>query len=91
MPYCPNCGTEVGGAKFCPNCGTEQGKSEFGRPSGSPEFRRSSSDPQPVYVSTRHQYDSTICLLLCCCVTPIGAIIYYMLSEHPDQQYDSRY
>ena len=22
MPFCPNCGTDVSGAKFCSNCGT---------------------------------------------------------------------
>lgn len=38
MPYCTNCGTEVGGGdSHCPNCGEEVGqrsKSRFGRVSG---------------------------------------------------------
>ena len=82
MPYCPNCGSEVGDARFCPSCGAAQGTADMRRPSGA---------PQQVYVSTRHQYDSTICLLLCCCLSPIAAIIYYMLAEHPEDQYRSQY
>ena len=72
MAYCPNCGTEVGGAKFCPNCGATQGGGYAGRPGA----------PQQVYVSTRHQYDETICLILCCCLSPVAAVLYYLLTEH---------
>ncbi|NHJ01497.1 MAG: zinc ribbon domain-containing protein [Candidatus Heimdallarchaeota archaeon] len=82
MSYCPNCGTEVGGAKFCPNCGAAQGSFEGSGPRGA------TREPQHVYVSTRHQYDDGICLLLCCCLSPVAAIIYYLLAEHPDQRYD---
>ncbi len=78
MPYCPNCGSEVGNARFCANCGAEQGTVVSQRP----------GEPQRVYVSTRHQYDDGICLLLCCCLSPVAAIIYYLLAEHPDQRSD---
>ncbi|MFX0118192.1 MAG: hypothetical protein ACFE9A_02290 [Candidatus Hodarchaeota archaeon] len=72
----------MGDARYCPNCGAAQGGVEPSRP-GVP--------PQQVYVSTRHQYDSGICLILCCCLSPVAALIYYMLTEHPEQQYQTRY
>jgi hypothetical protein len=81
MPYCPSCGSEVGFAKFCPNCGARQGDIESGGP----------QKAERVYVSTGHQYDETICLILCCCLSPIAALIYYLLTEHPSQQYRSNY
>ena len=81
MPYCPQCGAEVGFAKFCPNCGARQGDIDS----------RDSQRAERVYVSTGHQYDETICLILCCCLSPIAALIYYLLTEHPSQQYRSNY
>ncbi len=81
MAFCPNCGSETGGAKFCPNCGATQGGADAGRPGA----------PQQVYVSTRHQYDGGICLLLCCCLSPVAALIYYMLAEHPQDEYKTQY
>ena len=74
MPYCPKCGTETGEARFCPNCGATQGGADTGRPSTPP--------PQQVYSSGKPLFNELICLFLCCCVTPIGAVIYYVLTEH---------
>ena len=81
MPYCPNCGSEVGGATYCPNCGATQGGASS----------KSTGAPQQVYVSTRHQYDDGICLLLCCCLSPVAALLYYLLTEHPGQQHKNQY
>ena len=81
MPYCPQCGSEVEYQKFCPNCGASQGDIDSVRPQRA----------ERVYVSTGHQYDATICLVLCCCLSPVASLIYYLLTEHPDQQYRSNY
>jgi hypothetical protein len=29
--------------------------------------------------------------VLCCCVTPIAALLYYLLTEHPEKYPDQRY
>ena len=83
MPFCPNCGSEVGTSRFCPSCGAEQGtgaqKATYGG-SGSPP-------PQTVRVTSGLQYDEMICLVLCCCLSPVAALIYYLLTEHPQQEY----
>ncbi len=83
MPYCPKCGTEAGEAKFCPNCGATQGGADAGRPGAPPTYQAQGSG--------KPKYDSTICLLLCCCVTPVGAVIYYVLTDHPEEQYKTQY
>ncbi|MHA2365707.1 MAG: zinc-ribbon domain-containing protein [Candidatus Hodarchaeales archaeon] len=82
MPFCPNCGTETGDAQFCPSCGTPQGPKAG--PPGQPPY------PQPVRVTSGHQYDSAICLVLCCCLSPVAALIYYLLTEHPPDTYQSQ-
>ena len=84
MPFCPNCGTEVGEAKFCPSCGASQGPKGTGQ--GSPGSTYS-PQPQVVRVTSGHQYDDGICLLLCCCLSPVAALIYYLLTDHPNQTY----
>jgi hypothetical protein len=82
MPFCPNCGSDVGMSKFCPNCGAEQGF-------GSPKAYNSSNSPPPqtVRVTSGLKYDDGICLLICCCLSPVGALIYYLLTEHPEKEY----
>jgi hypothetical protein len=29
--------------------------------------------------------------VLCCCVTPIAALLYYLLTEHPEKYPDQSY
>ena len=90
MPFCPKCGKDVGNNMFCPECGAKQGvkNDPYGsKPSyQSPENDRQQSPPyyQPARRSSGIVYDDMICLILCCCVTPIGAILYYLLTEHPE-------
>ena len=78
MPFCPKCGFDVGSANFCFNCGTQQGSGKQPSSGGSPH-------PQTVKVTPSHQYDSGICLLLCCCLSPLAALIYYLLTDHPEK------
>ena len=86
MAFCPNCGNELSeNEKFCPNCGTPQG----GRVPPTPYQQTPRQQPyqpqQTVRVTTGHQYDETICLVLCCCLSPVAALIYYLLTDHPNQ------
>ena len=82
MPYCPNCGYDVGDSLFCPNCGAKQGeKAGPQKPSYSPP----PTGYQPARRGSGVEYNDLVCLLLCCCVTPVGAIIYYLLTEHPEK------
>lgn len=81
MPFCPNCGAEVGTARFCPSCGAEQGTAAPKAYAGG----SSSPPPQNVRVSTGVKYDEMICVLLCCCLSPIAALLYYLLTEHPEK------
>ena len=97
MPYCPKCGNDVGNGMFCSNCGAKQGERReqyssepFDQPS---EYDRQQRPPhyQPVRRSSGIVYDETICLVLCCCVTPIAALLYYLLTDHPEKYPDQRY
>ncbi|MHA1974533.1 MAG: hypothetical protein ACTSW1_16155 [Candidatus Hodarchaeales archaeon] len=81
MPYCPNCGQEVGNAIYCPNCGARQGEKQDAFSRGpSPQV------PPPAYRRTGSgvEYNDGLCLILCCCLSPIAALIYYLLTEHPE-------
>ena len=82
MPFCPSCGAEVGNARFCPSCGAEQGSTGFSQQGGQQRY----PPQQTVRVTSGHQYDSGICVILCCCLSPVAALIYYLLTDHPDQQ-----
>ena len=86
MAFCPNSGTELSETeKFCSNCGAPQG-SQQPPPAYQQEPQRQPYQPQQtVRVTTGHQYDGGICLLLCCCLSPVAALIYYLLTDHPDQ------
>ena len=97
MPFCPKCGNDVGDSIFCPNCGAKQGDRNDPYDS-EPSYRSSEYNklpPQPQYQPNRRGsgivYDETICLVLCCCVTPIAALLYYLLTEHPENYSDQRY
>ncbi|MCK4847807.1 MAG: hypothetical protein KAT16_02155 [Candidatus Heimdallarchaeota archaeon] len=97
MPFCPKCGADVGNNMFCPNCGSKQGDkrdSIDSEPSyRSPDYDRQKQQPhyQPTRRGSGPRYDETICLILCCCVTPIAALLYYLLTEHPEKYSDQRY
>ena len=89
MPFCPNCGNEVGNERFCQKCGAEQGTSRAGS-----DFSQTGPPrppPQSVRVTSGIQYDGTICVILCCCLSPVAALIYYLLTEHPPQDYAPEY
>jgi len=88
MPYCPNCGHDVGNAVFCPNCGAKQGERVS---SQDPSYSPSPPGYQPVRRGSGVEYNEMICLVLCCCVTPIAAIIYYLLTEHPEKYPQNQY
>jgi hypothetical protein len=95
MPFCPKCGNDVGNSLFCPECGAKQGerKDQFSSdPYGSPRYEKQPPPPhyQPARLGSGIIYDETICLVLCCCVTPIAALLYYLLTEHPDNYSDQR-
>ena len=91
--FCPNCGTEVGNSRFCPSCGMEQGSPAPKAYQGD-NIQYSQQPPnqqQPYYpprTGSGVQYDAGICVLICCCLSPIAAIIYYVLTEHPENQYN---
>jgi hypothetical protein len=77
LKYCPICGSEVEpGARFCPNCGASQVPVTRG-PITQP--------PQAARITTGHQYDEAICFMICCCLSPLAALIYYRLTEHPEK------
>ena len=67
---------------YCPNCGSETEEAKYCPNCGA---------PQQVYVSTRHQYDEIVCLLLCCFLTPIASLIYLLLTKHPGDQYVNQF
>lgn len=90
MPFCPNCGTDTGNSRFCPSCGMEQGtpstkayQSNYNQPNQQPPY-------QPVRTAGGVKYDSGICVLICCCLSPVAAVIYYVLTEHPENQYNQQ-
>ncbi|MHA1945311.1 MAG: hypothetical protein ACXAC6_04070 [Candidatus Hodarchaeales archaeon] len=97
MPFCPNCGNDVGNSMFCPNCGAKQGERrdqyspESSHPSSGYDRQQPPSHYQPVRRGSGIAYDETICLVLCCCVTPIAALLYYLLTEHPEKYPDQSY
>jgi uncharacterized membrane protein YvbJ len=96
MPFCPKCGKDVGNNMFCPECGAKQGVRNdpySSKPSyQSPENDRQQSPYfQPARRSSGIVYDEMICLIICCCVTPIGAILYYLLTEHQENYQDQRH
>ena len=74
MPFCPDCGTDIGAANFCPNCGAPQGTSK-------------TQSPQIVRVGSGIKYDDFICIILCCCLSPIAAVLYYLLTDHDPEPY----
>lgn len=88
MPFCPNCGSEIGNAQFCPNCGMEQGD-VVKTSSPGPQSNYGGGPPpnyQPVSRSGT-KYDETICLVLCCCLSPLVALVYYLLTDHTPDYY----
>jgi uncharacterized membrane protein YvbJ len=66
MPYCPKCGKETGNAKFCPECGAPQGTAE-----AAPQYATRRKEP----------YNSWIGAIICCCLTPVPAFVYYYITE----------
>jgi hypothetical protein len=85
MRYCPYCGSEAKDSDlFCENCGKKLGTE--GRARDAPPQQQAGyaphQQPQPYRASSGVQYDSLICLLICCCLTPVGAVIYYLLADH---------
>ena len=97
MPFCPNCGNDVGNGMFCPNCGAKQGERrepygpESSHPSSGYLRQQTLPDYPPVRRASGILYDETICCVLCCCVTPIAGLLYYLLTEHPEKYPDKRY
>lgn len=77
MIFCPKCGTDIGSANFCPNCGASQGSSTHPQP----------PQPQVIRHTTGRKYDDAICLILCCCLGPVAAVIYYLLTDHEPETY----
>jgi len=69
MPYCPKCGKETGNENFCPECGAPQGAKRVA----------------PTYSEKRKEpYNAWIGAVLCCCLSPIVAFVYYYITE-PDE------
>ena len=86
MAFCPNCGNELSETeKFCPNCGTPQGGQQRPPVYQQPPPQSGYYGPQTVRVTSGHEYSDGICLLLCCCLSPVAALIYYLLTDHPGQ------
>ena len=66
MPYCPKCGKETGNENFCPGCGAPQGTKKAA----------------PTYSAKRKEpYNSWIGAIICCCLTPVPAFVYYYITE----------
>jgi len=66
MPYCPKCGKETGNENFCPGCGAPQGTKKA----------------VPTYSAKRKEpYNSWIGAVICCCLTPVPAFVYYYITE----------
>ena len=66
MTFCPNCGKETGNEKFCPECGAPQGTMR-----AAPEYSAKKKEPYNVWIGA----------ILCCCLGPIIAFIYYYITE----------
>lgn len=100
MAFCPFCGSEVNSASvFCENCGkkikdeSQQASPQPQQPSYQPQQDKYYSPP-PVQRSAKSggiEYDDTICLILCCCLSPIAALIYYLLTDHDSYEYNRNY
>lgn len=89
--FCPNCGTEVGQSRFCPSCGMEQGTPSPKAYQGNYNQAGQQQPNQPPYqprTGTGIEFNGAICVVLCCCLSPIAAIIYYLLTEHPQNEYN---
>lgn len=86
MPFCPNCGAEVGTSKFCPSCGMEQGTgSESGLGSS---YSGAQQPPYQPAARSGTQYNEGLCVVLCCCLSPIVALVYYLLTDHSPDYYN---
>ena len=67
---CPNCGKQISESEFCLHCGmplTEQAKK-------SPSQRAMGKQSQ-------EQFNLPLCILMCCCLTPIGGLCYYLIAK----------
>ena len=80
FPFCPKCGTEVlQGDVFCPACGEKQGPKVV----EVPYRERSQPERRVIYrQSSKQQFNTGICLFLCCCFSPIVGLVYYILTDH---------
>jgi hypothetical protein len=78
VAFCPKCGTQVPETEnFCSNCGTPKETKRDQSPTSQPE-------QQVVRVTSGHEFNDGICLILCCCLSPIAAIIYRRRANHPN-------
>jgi uncharacterized membrane protein YvbJ len=67
---CPNCGNKNPESQFCLNCGmplTEQA--------------RKSPKQRAIAQQAQEQFNMPLCILICCCLTPIGGLIYYFIAK----------
>ncbi|MHA1984723.1 MAG: zinc-ribbon domain-containing protein [Candidatus Hodarchaeales archaeon] len=86
MPFCPNCGIELSETeRFCSNCGTPQGFQQRPPTYQQPPGQQPYQPQQAARVTTGHQYNEGLCVLLCCCMSPVVALIYYLITNQSNQ------
>lgn len=68
---------------ICPNCGNQNPESQFCMYCGLPLTEEAKKSPQQRAITqqSQEQFSMPTCLLICCCLTPIGGLIYYIIAK----------